>query len=254
MVVAVLLAPALSAWAQAPSIPSGDGPEFFPRYDFHLTAEHLSGEDPRFVWDTNFGGELDLIRYRDARLSFVANYEAILGEQFRKFDPTQGNYILSGSTTTVIGGFEVGPVFYHQSRHLSDRFKRDAVDWNMLGGRVARRVTSGPRMVEARVDLRRTLLKSSVDYEWELDTGFRATYSLHPHVALVGGAGLRHLGVDGTRQRGGQTGGRADGGVRFQGTSGAIELFLAAERRIDPYPLEFGTDSWVMVGMRLLSR
>ena len=25
--------------------------EFLSRYDFHLTAEHLSGDDPRFVWD-----------------------------------------------------------------------------------------------------------------------------------------------------------------------------------------------------------
>ena len=34
---------------------------------------------------------------------------------------------------------------------------------------------------------------------------------------LLASGGLRHLGVDGTRQRGGQTGFRAEGGVRFEG-------------------------------------
>jgi hypothetical protein len=60
--------------------------------------------------------------------------------------------------------------------------------------------------------------------------------------------------VDGTRNRGGQTGFRADGGLRFEGAAGAIELFVAAERRIDPHQLEFSTATWASVGMRLLSR
>ncbi len=43
-----------------------------------------------FVWDTNFGGELDVIDYRTGRATFVANYQAILGDEFRHFDPNQG--------------------------------------------------------------------------------------------------------------------------------------------------------------------
>ena len=50
-----------------------------------------------FVWDTNFGGELDVVDYGTGRATFVANYQAILGDEFRHFDPNQGNYILSGS-------------------------------------------------------------------------------------------------------------------------------------------------------------
>jgi hypothetical protein len=243
------------AFAQAPS-PSAasDGLQFMPRYNFHLNAEHLSSDDPRFVWDTNFGGALDVVRYRDARLTFVANYQAMLGEQFRSFDPNQGNYILEGALTTKVRGFEVGPVFYHQSRHLSDRFKRLPIDWNMLGGRVARRVVRGPAQLDARVDLRGAVQRTHVDYRWELDTGARGEYRVHPRVAVVGGANLRRLGVDGTRNRGGQTGFRTDGGLRFEGSGGAIELFVAAERRIDPHQLEFSTATWASVGMRLLSR
>ena len=51
-----------------------------------------------------------------------------------------------------------------------------------------------------------------------------------------------------------QTGFRGEAGVRAEGRAGAMEFFLAVERRIDPYPLQFGTARWVTVGFRLLSR
>jgi hypothetical protein len=60
--------------------------------------------------------------------------------------------------------------------------------------------------------------------------------------------------VDDSQNRGRQTGFRGEGGVRLQGDAGAIELFVAVERVIDPYPLEFGTKTWVATGFRLLSR
>ena len=42
--------------------------------------------------------------------------------------------------------------------------------------------------------------------------------------------------------------------MRFQGKAGALELFVGVERRIDPYPVEFGTATWMKAGFRLLSR
>ena len=42
--------------------------------------------------------------------------------------------------------------------------------------------------------------------------------------------------------------------MRIQGRNAAVELFVAAERRIDPYPLEFGTVTWLTTGFKLLSR
>ncbi len=33
-----------------------------------------------------------------------------------------------------------------------------------------------------------------------------------------------------------------------------MEFFVAAERRIDPFPVEFGTVTWLKAGFRLLSR
>ena len=251
-IIAIAAVPARAQTADPPPAPRTV--EFFPRAIFLMGAEHLSGEDPRFIWDANFGGELDLVDYGVGRGTFVANYQVILGDQFREFDPNQGNYILEGSASRRFPGVEVAGVFYHQSRHLSDRPKTNAVDWNMLGGRVRGGGAIGRARLDARADLRGVIKKSFVDYRWELDARVRSDVPLRPRVGLHAGASLRLLGVDDSAGRGTQTGFRAEGGVRLQGAGGAVELFLAAERRIDPYQLEFGTATWSTFGFRLLSR
>jgi hypothetical protein len=234
---------------------TGSGVTFFPAGTFHMGAEHLSGiDDPRFRWDANIGGELDLIDYTVGRLIFAANYQAILGEELQQFDPNQGNYILEGALTARLRQTEAALVFHHQSRHLGDRAKDQPVDWNMLGGRVRRAFLLGATYLDAQADLRWSVQRSFVDYEWELDTGVRADRLLRPGIGVLAAAGVRYLGVDGTAARDGQTGYRAEGGFRFEGGGGAVELFVAAERRIDPYPLEFGTATWISAGFRLLSR
>jgi len=251
------MAGAVPAAAQPPAPPAPQAStaiEFLPRYTFHLTAEHLSSSDTRFVWDTNFGGELDLLDYVTGRATFVANYQAMLGEQFRRFDPNQGNYILGGSLSVRPRGFELAAVFHHESRHLSDRIKRQAVDWNMIGARVSATRTRGRVQLQGRADLRGVVQKSFVDYRWELDTDARARVPVSPMVAVFAGGGARVLGVDGTRSRGTQRGFRGEGGVRFEGRGAAIELFVAGEQRIDPYPLDFSHDRWFSAGFRLLSR
>jgi hypothetical protein len=247
---------ALPARAQTGPAPddSARGVEFLPRTLFHMTAERLSGDDPRLVWDTHFGGELDLVDYLWGRFSFVGDYEAILGEERRAFDPNQGSYILAGAASARARGTEFSAVFHHQSRHLSDRAKEEPVDWNMLGGRVRRRVLVREATLDARADLRGVVQKSFVDYSWELDAAVRSDVMVGAHTGVVAAGGLRLLGVDGSRNRGNQIGYRVEGGIRFTGRAGAIELFVAAERRIDPFPLEIGTAHWASAGFRLLSR
>jgi hypothetical protein len=73
-------------------------------------------------------------------------------------------------------------------------------------------------------------------------------------VIVIAASDLRLLGTDGTRDRGTQAGGRGEAGIRLEGAAGAVELFVAAERRVDPYPTEFYTDTWVTAGFRLRSR
>lgn len=228
--------------------------QLLPRSSFLLSAEHLSGEDLMFVWDMNFGGALDVIDYGAGRASFVANYQAILGDELRHFDPNQGNYILSGSLSMRTRGVEVAGVFYHQSRHLADRDNRVAVAWNMLGARLQRSVTTGRAHVDGRVDVRGVVAKAFVDYTWEIEGVVRSDVQIRPSVGVLFAGTLRRLGVDDSQNRGNQTGFRGETGLRFEGRRGAMEFFLAAERRIDPSPLQFGTASWVTVGFRLLSR
>lgn len=251
-----LLTLATPAFAQTTGpAPEAETPRtILTRSAFHMSAEHLSSDDPRFVWDTNFGGDLDLVDYGRGRLTFAANYQAILGEEFRQFDPTQGNYLLTGSLSARVRPLEVAMVFHHESRHLSDRAKRQAVDWNMFGVRVLQEARTDRVSLRTRADLRRVVQKSYVDYRWELQGETRADVVVRPGVGLLAAAAVQHLATDGTRTRDGATGVRAEGGVRLTGRGAAVELFVSAERRVDPYPLEFGTMSWVGAGFRLLSR
>ena len=256
----VLMALALAAAGAAPAAaqtPSPTAPpsgiEFFPRFDFHVSMEHLFSEDQRFVWDANFGGELDMIDYGSGRATFVANYQTILGSEFRAFDPNQGNYILEGSISTRAGALEAAAVFHHVSRHLSDRPKRFPVDWNMIGGRIAGSTTRGPTTLWGAADIRGVVQSSYVDYRWELASDVAARVALRPRVALISSGGLRIVGVDGSRDRGTQYGYRGEGGVRLDGRGAALELFVAAERLIDPYQLEFSTAAWMTLGFRISS-
>jgi hypothetical protein len=239
----------------AQSTNRGPSVSFLPRSAFHMTAEHLGGiEDERFRWDANFGGDLDLVDYTRGRLIFAANYQAVLGKELQVFDPNQGNYLLQGVLTARVKRVEAGVVFHHLSRHLSDRAKTEPVDWNMLGGRLSQVFLANGTLIDVQGDLRWVIQHSFVDYTWELDTHVRVDRLLRPGVGVLAAGSFRHLGVDGTAGRDGPNGFRAEGGVRFEGSGGAIELFVGAERRIDPYPLEFGTATWMTAGFRLLSR
>jgi hypothetical protein len=227
---------------------------FFPRFDFHLSADHLSSGDARFVWDTNFGGDMDFLDYGRGRTTFAANYEAVLGEELRSFDPNQGNYLLDVSSSLRGHSFEVAALFHHTSRHLSDRFKRYPVDWNMLGASVGYDLRRGSMQVRAQGDVLGVLLHSNVDYNWEANGGVQVRVPLHSHVSAISGGTVRLVGVDGSRRRGVQKGGRVEGGLRFEGERGAVEVFLAGERRIDAYPLDISTLSWFSAGFRFVSR
>lgn len=256
MLVAALAAavPAAAQSTTPAATPAASEPvAFLPRTLFHMGGEHLSGTDEQFVWEANFGGEVDFVDWGRGRATFVANYQVIMGEEFKAFDPNQGNYVLDGLASVRIAGFEVAGVFHHESRHLSDRAKRQAVDWNMLGARVQRRVALGVLHLDAQGGWLDTVQRTYVDYDWEAHGRVRGDVIVRPGVGVLMDVGVRAFGVDGSRSRGTQTGVRAEGGLRLDGRMGAVELFVAAERRVDPSPLAFGTASWITAGFRLLS-
>ena len=254
MIRRALLALAILAGASgtAAQTPAPRTVEFVPRTLFYMGAARLSGDDIRFSWDADLGGEFDFVDYGSGRVTFFGNYQVVMGDELKAFDPNQGNYVLGGAVSARLRPVELAAVFYHQSRHLSDREKPQPIDWNMMGVRASRAFIAGAMHVDARADLRTVIMRTNVDYRWEFDGRVRADRVLRPGVGVLLSATLRHLGVDGAR--GGQTGGRVEGGVRFDGGAGAVELFVAAERRLDPYPLEFSTMTWATAGFRLLSR
>jgi hypothetical protein len=128
------------------------------------------------------------------------------------------------------------------------------VDWNMLGARVLKTVVFPGGRLDTRADLRWAVLKSFVDYKSEFEGDVRAVVPLASRVSLIADGNLRFIGVNGDRNRGAQAGFRIEGGLRMEGKGAALELFVAGERRIDPYPLEFNTAQWFSAGFRLVNR
>lgn len=253
--VAQTAAPApASAKATACKPPDDQGVCFMARTQFHLGAEHLATDSEQFVWEGAFGGEVDFLDWGTGRAMFVGSYQVIMGAELKAFDPNQGNYILGFSGSARFAGNELSGVFHHESRHLSDRPKIQPVDWNMIGARLQRQLTAGALFLDTEGQFLGVIQKSYVDYRWEVDGRVRGDLILRPGVGVLLSADVRVLGVDGSRARGTQAGARGEGGLRFDGERGAVELFVAVERRVDPAQLEFGTMNWVAVGFRLLSR
>jgi hypothetical protein len=239
-----------------PSPTSGtSSPEFLPRAQFHLSAGALHVDDPRFTWDTHFGGEVDLVDYVFGRVNGVADYEAILGNEFRLFDPNQGNYTLEFSASGRVKKTEIAGVFHHESRHLSDRFKRFPIAWNVLGARVLRRFDFSQATVDVQGGAGTVTEHAYVDYRWtaDLDIVLRHPVSSRAGVFAHGSGAM--YGIDPSlSSRGTQKEGRIEAGVRVHGGDAAVELFGGFERRADADPINFQAERWVFAGFRILSR
>ena len=241
-----------------------DGPAdsfgFFPRYDFQLEANVLSGNDGKqFRWDTHFGGEFDVMNYVKGRLTVVTDYEAVLGSELRPFDPNQGNYILEPAASWFFGKNEVAFVFHHVSRHLSDRPKTYEIAMNILEGRYLRKFElANKTSVSVRAGAGTLAQHSQVDYTWTIDWDVMAKHTMNPHVELYGRTTGEMFGIDPlvrlTPGRGTQHTTRVEVGTRLTGTKADLELFLGAEHRLDASPIDFVPVSWAIAGFRIASK
>jgi hypothetical protein len=261
---ALTFATVAAAQPQMVVAPAPSSPDFLSRYDFHLSATSLVTsqsstqpvEDQRFAWDMRFGGSLDAIDYVAGRAGIVIDYQAILGSEYRAFDPNQGNYTLEGfASARVNGATEVVGVFHHVSRHLSDRPKRFAVAWNELGARILHRVTIGTMTFDADLEGSRTIQHSYVDYTWLGELHLLVRRPLGARAGLFAHGSGQVFAVDNSVPgRGTQAGGLVEAGLRVNGRAGALELFAGVEKRVDADPLDRQPQHWVLAGFRLLSR
>jgi hypothetical protein len=248
------------AFAQQPDqpvvSPAPARPEFLSRADFQLSASALAIDDIRFSWDTHFGGSLDLVDYVAGRAGIYADYEAVLGDEFRLFDPNQGNYTLETFASGRVGtNTEIVGMFHHVSRHLSDRPKRQAIAWNLLGGRVLHRIDVGGTAVDLDLEGGRIVQHSYVDYSWIGELHAQVRHSVNEYIAVYGRGAGQWIGVNGdVQRRGRQAGGFGEVGLRLKGGAGVMELFVGLERRVDADPLDRQPQRWALAGFRLLSR
>lgn len=246
---------ALPALAQQPLADPPNSPEFMSRYDFNLSAASLASGSTQFSWDTRWDGDLDVVDYVYGRLSVLANYQAILGNEFRSFDPNQSTYTLEVSSSVRDRGAELALVFNHVSRHLGDRPKRLSVSENSLGPRVLRRFGGKGPTADLRAEFRKVINPAYVDYTWIGQVDVTVRRALSGRTGVYGRGYGEMYGVDPAvagRER--QQGGRAEIGIRLTGTHGAVDLFAGAERVVDADPLDRLARHWAFAGFRLASK
>lgn len=252
--VCCLLFSGTRAVAQEAQATGTDKLAFMPRYDFYLSVAALAHDDPRFAWDTYFGGDVDVLAFAGTRVNALAEYEAVLGSEFRSFDPNQGNYTLETSVASRVKHTEFAAVVHHVSRHLSDRPKRFSVDWNTVGVRVRRQLAYSATAIDIRATLGKVFKRSYVDYDWIGDVEVAARRPLRSGVDIFGrGLCTVYASDAGTPDRA-RAGVRLEGGVRLGGRDGASELFAGYEHRVDAYPLQRSAEGWAFAGVRLVSR
>lgn len=233
---------------------TSSAPQFLSEYHVRIGASRFARGDDRFTWDARFNGDVDLFQYGRGRINFMAEYEVVLGNELRAFDPNQGLYTLDLRITRRFGANEVAGLFHHVSRHLSDRPKTEAIDWNAIGAELSRSQTVGPIQTESLLRGDWIVRRAYADYTWEFGSRVRFRWPMRPRVALIGEGSLDFVGTDRTiAGRKTQDSAYVEAGARLAGSAGSLDLIVAFERRIDADPLIRGTKSWALLGFRLVT-
>lgn len=229
-------------------------PTFLAAYRFHLNAARLVTNHVAFDWATEFGGDVDLVDFGWGRVNGLVNFETILGHERGAFDPTQGNYTLAVRLDWRARGTNLGAVFHHVSRHLSDRAKAFPIDWNMVGLVARRQFQRGAVRLDTRSHLLAVTKRSFVDYRTEFGLGVMATQPVRPRATVfTGGEVVVRRVARSVFGRGALVGARFESGLRLAGTRAGLDLFVAVERRIDADPVALGTPSWALFGFRIVN-
>lgn len=223
-----------------------------PEASFQLVAARYAPGEPDQQWTTWIGAGIGLARVGGTTFFGTADLETILGDERRAFDARQANYHLQLGARRGVGPWTVELFFDHVSRHVVDREKEPAVDWNVLGLRASRTLgTTLPTRVS--VGVGHTTLASAVGYRFEATAGVESDVARwRDGLAYLRGR-LRLVSVsqdDSELDRGGFADGSLEAGVRFPRGPRALELFVAWDHRNDVRLLEPGALNRALFGLR----
>ena len=225
-------------------------PKVLTRGDVEGTGDFLKGSEPNRPLDVRFRAGADLLEAGPFRLPFDFNFDVAFDN--RKY-PQFADYSLAFTPEVIVGGFAVGLVARHTSRHMHDVLSVQAVAWNSLGARLAGSTTSGRWRLRATVSASKYLesIRSYVDYDWDVVGAGRATYDVSPRTAYYVDGTVRLLQCDlAVAGRDGEVGARIETGANLAFGFGRIDAYVTWDRRIDPAPYARRVADFLAVGLR----
>jgi hypothetical protein len=203
-------------------------------------------------WTGTMGGGADLVGIHSFRAYIAGEVETIIGNTRRAFDATQANYHLETGARWRAGRLVVNPFFHHVSRHLSDRTKIPAVDWNMLGVGVYGALGERGR-VRVGGSIGHTTLASLVGYRWEVTGHGDGDLKRFEHMTVYGAARARLVTIDPDPDlpRGDFLDYAVEAGLRFSRGPRMLDTFAAFEHRNDVFLLTPGARDRALFGFRI---
>jgi hypothetical protein len=224
-----------------------------PRVWARLEAARYAPSERELGWTTWIGAGAAVVRAGSADLYGSAELETIVGNERRAFDANQANYHLELGVSTRRRGVELSPFFHHVSRHMVDRPKPQAVDWNVLGVRLSRRL-EGALPTRLTLAAGHTTLASLVGYGWELTAQAEAEWPRGRRAAGYAAAAARAVTAERSPEfpRDGFVDLSIEAGARFRREARALNVFAAFERRHDVFVDRPGERDRALVGFRFL--
>ncbi|MEO8499628.1 MAG: hypothetical protein ABI565_01840 [Vicinamibacteria bacterium] len=210
--------------------------KFLPFLGARLEAARYAPANEEFAWVGWIGATADLVERGKWSAYFNPAVETVLGHRVRSFEAVQANYSLEIGARVEVGRGRISPFFHHVSRHIQDRTKLQAVDWNFLG---VSYTSPLPERWKRRGGYSGSFglatLSSGVHYKWEGRASIDVDLARKDERAVFALADVRYVGADPSIDfaRGGFADVRVEAGVRrFQETS-QFALFVAYEHRND---------------------
>lgn len=248
------LAPVLCLFAWPPQTALADDAKFLPFMGPRLEAARYSPANADFAWVGWIGANVDLVEKGKWSVYFDPYVETILGHRVRSFEAVQANYSLAVGFRRDVGRGRLGTFFHHVSRHVQDRDKYQAVDWNFLGlAWDSPWPTSWDRRGGYSVSAGFTTLSSGVDYDWEGRAAVDIDVLRKESRALFILADVRYVGANPSLgfPRGSFADFRAEAGYRVFQASSQLALFAAYEHRNDAAIPTAGVIDRALFGVRL---